>query len=250
MNFITILIYSLLFHFPFMSFKKADTRVFELRIYHCNEGKLNDLIARFQNHTTKIFERHGMQNIGYWLPTATDNNSMYYILAYPDLASREASWKAFGSDEEWQKVRTESEMNGKIVNKVESIYLNATDFSPAIKKSIKNPERIFELRTYTCYPGRITALETRFRDHTVKLFKQHGMTNVAYWKTIEKDAANTPKLVYILAHKSEAAAKKSFDDFRVDPKWVAARDKSESNGKIVEKVESVFMKPLPFSSIR
>ena len=103
MNFITILIYSLLFHFPFMSFKKADTRVFELRIYHCNEGKLNDLIARFQNHTTKIFERHGMQNIGYWLPTATDNNSMYYILAYPDLASREASWKAFGSDEEWQK---------------------------------------------------------------------------------------------------------------------------------------------------
>ena len=59
-----------------------------------------------------------------------------------------------------------------------------------------------------------------------------------------------PKLVYILAHKSEAAAKKSFDDFRVDPKWVAARDKSESNGKIVEKVESVFMKPLPFSSIR
>lgn len=78
-----------------------------------------------------------MQNIGYWLPTATDNNSLYYILAYPDLASREASWKAFGSDEEWQKVRTESEMNGKIVNKVESIYLNATDFSPAIKKSIK-----------------------------------------------------------------------------------------------------------------
>lgn len=235
---------------PSFHLKKVDTRIYELRIYHCEEGKLNDLIARFQNHTTNLFEKHGMENIGYWLPTKENNNSLYYVLAYPDMASGEASWKAFGADEQWKKVRTESEVNGKIVKAVESIYMKAEDFSPVIKKSIKNPERIFELRTYYCFPDKLTALESRFRDHTLKLFKKHGMTNISYWRSIEKESTQQSKLVYFLAHKSEAAAKQSFDAFRLDPKWIAARDASEANGKIVEKLESVFMKPLSFSKYK
>ncbi len=230
--------------------KKADNRTFELRIYHCEDGKLKDLIARFQNHTVALFEKHGMENIGYWVPTAANNNSLYYVLGYPDMAARDASWKAFGADEEWKKARTASELNGKIVKAVESIYLKAEDFSPKIKKSIKDPERVFELRTYYCLPDRLPALESRFRGHTLKLFKKHGMTNIAYWRTIEKDPLQQSKLVYFLAHESESAAKKSFDTFRLDPKWIAARDASESNGKIVEKLESIYMKPLSFSNYK
>lgn len=226
--------------------KKSDSRFYELRIYHCEPGKLSDLITRFKDHTTGLFEKHGMTNVGYWLPTKADNNSLYYVLAYPDQASREASWKAFGNDEEWKSVRQKSELNGKIVKSVESIFLQTEDFSPTIKPSVKTPERTFELRTYTCLPGKLPALEARFRDHTLKLFKKHGMTNIAYWKTVEKDNTQ-PRLVYFLAHESEAAAAKSFDAFRVDKKWIAARDASEQGGKIVEKLESVFMKPLPFS---
>jgi len=228
---------------------KTDTKFYELRIYHCEPGKLGDLINRFRDHTTALFEKHGMTNVGYWVPTKADNNSLYYVLSYPDRASRDNSWKAFGNDEAWKSARQNSELNGKIVKSVESIFLQTEDFSPKIQSTAKTPERVFELRTYTCLPGRLTALEDRFRDHTLKLFKKHGMTNIAYWKTIEKENAQ-PRLVYLLAHESEAAAAKSFDTFRVDKKWIKARDASEKPGKIVEKIESIFMKPLPFSKYK
>ena len=106
--------------------------------------------------------------------------------------------------------------------------------------------RAFEMRTYYTHEGKLPALLARFRDHTVKLFEKHGMTNVGYW--VPKDKPNT--LIYILAHKNEAAAKASWDGFRKDPDWVKARDASEAAGKIVAKVESVFMEPTDFSKMK
>lgn len=229
--------------------QKQDTRYFEMRIYYCEPGRLPNLLTRFRDHTTKIFERHGMTNIGYWVPVQNDKNALYYVLAYPSKEARETSWKNFGADPEWKSVRTESEKDGKIVSKVESIFMNATDFSPKIKEKQKNPERMFELRIYTATPNNIDNVLTRFRDHTVKLFKKHGMENIAYWKSIEKDTTQS-KLVYILAHKSEEAGKASFDAFRKDEKWIKVRDESEKNGKIVSKVESIYMKPTDFSTIK
>ena len=113
----------------------------------------------------------------------------------------------------------------------------------------KQDNRYFEMRIYYCEPGRLPNLLTRFRDHTTKIFEKHGMTNIAYWTTVEKDGQQA-KLVYILAHKSEEAGKASFDTFRVDPEWIKVRDDSEKDGKIVEKVESVYMKPLEISKIK
>lgn len=222
-----------------------DTRLFETRIYYTEPGRLEALLARFRNHTTKIFEKHGMTNIGYWVPLH-EENKLIYVLAYPDRAARDAAWKAFGADPEWVKVRTESEVSGKIVSKVESIFMDATDFSPKIKSSKSKKERVFELRTYTTNPGKLPDLLARFRNHTLKLFKKHGMTNVAYWTVNGKDDT----LVYILAHPSEEAGKKAFDAFRVDPDWVKARDASEVNGKLANKVESVYMKATDFSTIK
>ena len=222
-----------------------DTRLFETRIYYTEPGRLDALLARFRNHTTKIFEKHGMTNIGYWIPLH-EENKLIYVLAYPDRAARDAAWKAFGADPEWVKVRTESEVSGKIVSKVESIFMDATDFSPKIKSSKSKKERVFELRTYTTNPGKLPDLLARFRNHTLKLFKKHDMTNVAYWTVNGKDDT----LVYILAHPSEEAGKKAFDAFRVDPDWVKARDASEVNGKLANKVESVYMKATDFSTIK
>lgn len=222
-----------------------DTRLFETRIYYTEPGRLEALLTRFRNHTTKIFEKHGMTNIGYWVPLH-EENKLIYVLAYPDRAARDAAWKAFGADPEWVKVRTESEVSGKIVSKVESIFMDATDFSPKIKSSKSKKERVFELRTYTTNPGKLPDLLARFRNHTLKLFKKHGMTNVAYWTVNGKDDT----LVYILAHPSEEAGKKAFDAFRVDPDWVKARDASEVNGKLANKVESVYMKATDFSTIK
>lgn len=229
--------------------QSTDNRCFELRIYYCHPGKLNDLVQRFTNHTTRIFEKHGMTNIGYWLPINNADSALYYVLAYPSRAARDSSWKAFGADPEWKQVSGQSEANGKIVARVTSIFMTASDVSPVIGPSVKSPDRTFELRTYTCNPGKLPTLITRFRDHTRKLFEKHGMTNIAYWTTVEKDSTQ-PKLIYILAHQSEAAGKKSFETFVADPAWIAVRDASEKDGKIIEKLESVYLRPLPFSTIR
>ncbi|MGC1240487.1 MAG: NIPSNAP family protein [Chryseosolibacter sp.] len=230
--------------------QNKDSRYFEMRTYHCNENKRPDLIRRFQDHTLRLFEKHGIANIGYFIPTDPNNNSLTFILAYPDQASREVRWNNFANDPEWKEAHKKSEANGPLVARVDQVFMNLVpELSPKIKRSGGKGQRIFELRTYHCFPGKVENINARFRDHTRKLFEKHGMTNVAYWNTIEKDGAQ-PKLVYLLAHNNEAAAKASFDAFRKDPAWIKVRDASEANGKIVEKVESVYLEPLDFSPMK
>lgn len=111
---------------------QSKARVFEMRTYTTEEGKLDALQARFRDHTTKLFEKHGMTNIGYWTPedAPLSRNTLIYILAHPSREAAKKNWDDFRNDEEWKKVRAESEANGKIVNKVESVFVDATDYSP------------------------------------------------------------------------------------------------------------------------
>jgi len=109
--------------------------------------------------------------------------------------------------------------------------------------------RVFELRTYYALPGRLPNLLARFRDHTVKLFEKHGMTNVGYWVAADAPGSENT-LIYVLAHASRDAAKKSWDAFRTDPAWLKARAESETDGKIVDKVEAVYLNPVDFSALR
>ena len=108
------------------------------------------------------------------------------------------------------------------------------------------PERVYELRTYYCLPGRLEALHKRFADHTLKLFEKHGMKNEMYWTPTDPKLKDHV-LIYVVSHDSVDAAKKSWDGFRSDPEWIKARDASEKDGKIVEKVESVYMTLTDFS---
>jgi hypothetical protein len=242
------LITLMLFAFSNLSAQKVDSRYFELRIYYCQPGRLDALIQRFQNHTTKIFEKHGMENIGYWEPTNNEKNALYYILAFPSKEAREKSWADFVADPQWKEVQSKSEESGKIIESIVSIPMTASEIMPKLKPG-KGDGRLFELRTYTCLPGRLPNLTARFKDHTLKLFEKQGMQNLMYFNTVEEAGAQ-PKLVYLLAHKNQDEAKKSWDAFRADPTWIAARDASEKDGKIVEKVESVYMTPLSFSKIK
>ncbi len=107
---------------------QATTRVFEMRTYTTHEGKLDDLQARFRNHTTKYFEKHGMTNIGYWVPR-DQPNTLTYILAYPNREAATQSWDAFRKDEGWIAARKASEANGPIVAKVQSVFMDPTNFS-------------------------------------------------------------------------------------------------------------------------
>lgn len=107
-------------------------RVFEIRTYTTEEGKLEALHARFRDHTTKLFEKHGMTNIGYWSPKDEPlaRNTLIYVLAYPSREAAKKSWDAFRSDPAWQKAQKESEVNGKLVKKVDSVFMDPTDYSP------------------------------------------------------------------------------------------------------------------------
>jgi hypothetical protein len=106
--------------------------VFELRTYTSPEGKLSDLLARFRNDTMRIFEKHGMENVGYWVPTDTpaSGNTLIYILAHDSRDAATKSWAAFREDPEWRAVAERTQANGAIVSQVQSVFLEATDFSP------------------------------------------------------------------------------------------------------------------------
>ena len=105
---------------------------------------------------------------------------------------------------------------------------------------------IYELRTYTTLPGRLPALNARFKNHTLKLFEKHGMKNILYWTPTDAERSQDT-LIYVIWHKSEEAAKKSWEAFQADPDWVAARNDSEKDGKILSKVDSVKMRATDYS---
>ena len=107
-------------------------RVFELRTYTAPEGKLDALHTRFRDHTMRIFQKHGMTNIGYWTPqdTTLRENTLVYLLAHPTRAAADQAWRDFSADPEWQRVSEESQRDGRIVSQVVRMYLDPTDFSP------------------------------------------------------------------------------------------------------------------------
>ncbi len=239
----------------------AASPVHELRIYTCNEGKLDALLARFRDHTCRLFEKHGIKNVGYWVPVDEENGSkttLYYVLEHKSREAAKASFAAFGADPEWQAARKASEEAGKILAKPpESIFMTPTDYSPAlvIKKQAK--PQVFELRTYTTVEGKLDALHARFRDHTMKLFSKHGMSHLAYWVPTDKDKGAGIKLIYILAHDSKEDGLASFTAFRADPEWIKAKAASEgANGGPLtiqpqtEGVKSIYMAPTDFSPIQ
>lgn len=109
-----------------------DATVYELRTYHAFPGKLEDLHKRFREHTLDIFKRHGMKVVGFWGPIDEkqgSENTLIYVLQFPSRAAAEESWRAFRADPEWQKVSKASEANGKLVEKVDSVFMKATDYA-------------------------------------------------------------------------------------------------------------------------
>ena len=159
---------------------QRDTLCYEMRVYHTFPGKMPDLMNRFRSNTMRIFEKHGMTNVGYFQPLHHPDSALIYLLSYPSRAARDAAWKAFGADPEWQAVARKSEENGRIVQKVDSYFLTTTDFSPPLRVS-QDGNRIFELRLYETTPYNLGLLLARFRNHTLRLFARQGMDNLVYW---------------------------------------------------------------------
>ncbi len=236
----------------------ADAPVYELRIYTTNEGKLPDLLKRFREHTCKLFEKHGITNIGYWVPVDKENgaeNTLIYIISHKSRDAAKESWKAFQADPDWKAAAKASEANGKILAKApESIFMTSTTFSPELKLGAGSAFRVFEMRTYHTPEGRLADLHARFKDHTMALFTKHGMTNIAYWTPTDADKGAANTLIYILAHPSKEDGLKAFGAFRADPDWIKAKAESEKNGPLTlpdpDGVKSIHMTATDFSPIK
>ena len=113
--------------------KKMNTRIYELRTYTTLPGRLPALHKRFANHTMKLFEKHGMRNEMYWIPTddARKDNILIYVISHESQEAAEKSWKVFQADADWIKVRDASEIDGKILEKApERVFMRLTDYSP------------------------------------------------------------------------------------------------------------------------
>lgn len=255
MNRLLIVLLGLLCVMSVSAAEAKDSKVYEMRIYYSPEGKLDALHKRFREHTVKLFEKHGIENVGYWVPVGENKeNKLAYIIAHPSREAAKANWAKFFADPDWKKAAKESEANGPIVAKVEAYFMTLTDYSPLPKPEVVSGGRVFEFRTYTTPAGGLDAINARFRDHTVKLFEKHGMKNVAYFNRLQDQKNADTTLFYILSHKSDEAAKASFDGFRKDPDWIAARKASEEKAggslTVQDGVKSEFYKATDYSPIR
>ncbi|QGJ68748.1 NIPSNAP family protein [Planctomycetales bacterium 10988] len=236
-----------------IGFTPASAEVYELRTYTTNEGKLDDLNQRFRNHTVELFNKHGMESVGYWVPTEApkSENTLIYVLKHQSREAAKASWKAFGSDPAWKKVAKESQQDGKILaKKPESVFMELTDYSPSFATDNAESDAVFELRIYRCHEGKLPNLDARFRDHTIGLFQRYGMQSVAYWHPAEEPASEDT-LIYIIKHASPEAAKESWQSFREDEEWQTVVVESQRDGKFLrERPESIYMKATDYSEIQ
>lgn len=201
-----------------------------------------------------LFEKHGMENIGYWTPIDNQSNTLVYVLAFKDKEDRERAWQGFLNDPDWQDAFAKSIEDGRLVAKIDSTLMRLTDYSPSVKKEKKDSERVFELRRYRASAGNLAALDSRFRDHTMKLFEKHGMTNLFYFHIAEGEEGADDMLLYFLAHPSVEARDAAFAAFGSDPVWQAARKASEkeAGGSLTAPggVTSQMLAPTDYSPIQ
>lgn len=230
-----------------------DGKIYDMRVYKANPGKLDALHARFRDYTCKIFQKHGMELIAFWSPTTGEEakDTLMYIVAFPNLESQKKAWDAFWVDPEWVKVKADSEKDGVLVKEMNIKLMRATDYShtPAPAADAPKAGKVYELRVYHTNPGKLDALNARFRDHTCKLFQKHGMELIGFWTPLQGDEAQDT-LYYILAFPSVEAQKKAWQAFGADPDWKTARTESEKDGVLVKKVESKILKPTDYSPMR
>lgn len=267
---------------------EKDERIYYLEVNRAIDGKIDLFLEKIRDQKLPQYKRLGAETIGVFVPADNPHNRVYVLRSHKSRKEADAFYSSVHyMTEDEKKVYDEFKAkHGEVQLPTAGVMLEmtATDFSPGNFKSEKDG-RVFELRTYVATPGKLGDLHARFRDHTMKLFEKHGMTNIAYFQLnqpegydhsfqknngcmylsqAEKgkvkagtafpqlDAANA--LVYLLAHKDQDAAKKSFDALRLDPDWVKVKDASEkkAGGSLTVKdgAISLFLKPVEISPLK
>lgn len=228
----------------------------DLRVYQAAPGKIDALHARLRDHQIPLLQQHGIGTQGVFTPAGENPDQRVYLLTTAEgLQGMEEGWAGLREDPTWLEVVAETEKDGPLVARESHQRLVTTSWSPVFPPEKSAKPQVFELRTYSCPdPSKHTALMRRFHNHTMKLFEKHGMQNVVYWVPDEQPESRQ-RLVYMLAHDSEEAAKESFAAFRKDPDWIAAKEASETmaGGSLTNRekgVVSEFLVATEYSPLR
>lgn len=233
--------------------------LYEMRIYTPAPGKKAALDARFRDHTVGLFQKHGMTPIGffhvYTPPGAPADERLFYVMGYKDRTARDASWRAFAQDPEWQKVYADSQKDGSLTTQggIENVFLSPAEYSPKLNLTPSPVARHFEYRVYTANPGKLENIHARFRDHTMGIFSRLGMTNYLYWRPVADQPAQTDKMTYLLAFPTPAARTTMWQAFGADPEWQKVSAASQVDGQLLKTpggVVSVQLTPTDYSPLR
>lgn len=258
----------------------SSSTIYELRSYVSEPGRQADVLKLIEGGGMTFMKKHQLNLVAAWVPADVKDERVFTLVSHQSKASCDASWTAFQNDSAWKEVVQKSVVDGKKpVKSIERVFLSVNDYSPSLNMKPAG-ERVFELRTYIASKGNLAGLNARFRNHTLKLFEKHGMTNIMYWSALEgepltcgklleavspigkadaKIDVNAPaagnSLIYFIAHASEEAAKESFGKFRVDPVWEKVRSESEANAGGMSLtaeggVKSLFLKATSFSPLK
>jgi len=168
-----------------------ETRLFELRTYHAPDGRLDDLHARFREHATRVFEKYGITNLGYWTPSDAGDARVVFLLAYPNAQARSASWARLVTDPEWRTARRESEVRGRLVERIEELMLVPTADCPVVAPTRSGLPRSFELRTYVTQAGD--------KDYHKALCEKFHDSLVGCWTAATGQPTGETTHVYLLA---------------------------------------------------
>jgi hypothetical protein len=231
-----------------------DARIFILSSVAAEPGKLDALHAAIRDRLIPQAAKLGVTILGTFTPLENPDGRVFYLST---CASREALTKAEQAAENDPAFAETDGILEDLADSSKSLpdrLMRKTDFSPADAPAAAKGPRIFELRTYTTTPGNLPLLHTRFREHTLALFAKHGMTNLWYWQLAKDQAGADDTLIYMLAHASADAAKASFDAFRADPTWIAAKKASEEKAggslTVPDGVKSILLKATDYSPLK
>jgi hypothetical protein len=227
--------------------------VYELRIYAANEHRFSHLIQRFREHTDRIFKKHSLEPMGYWIPTEgppKKRRRFIYILKHASRYDAYRNWNKFSNDREWRAVLDQPGFQGLLAEKPTSIFMTENTYSAITRNRIQQQGGTYELRTYIANPGKLTNLNARFADHTTRLFKKHGMHNVAYWTPLERpDSEHT--LIYLIHHASRKQADANWKAFSNDPQWrEVARETQVDGDLLATPPDRIYLKPMEFSPLK
>ena len=226
--------------------------VYELRIYSVSEGRFGNLIARFREHTNPLLQKHGLEPVGYWIPTegpALKRRRFIYVLKHKSRYEAYLNWVNFSNDKEWERVIDQPKFQGLLALKPVSVFMESTDFSSLVRNKIKEVGGVYELRTYVTKPNKLKLLKDRFSQSTASIFNEHKMKNIFYWTAFdEPQSRNT--LIYLLHHSNREQADLNWKSFGDDPKWEKGLLNSQTIESLLEEPpESIYLKPMEFSPL-